>query len=102
VVDRPNSRFGSNPDFRPSWLEKRLGRHCTNEALHLSFVFVVMNAGADERVQAARGASGERDTWTLMLIAERRSRVWPGASPSFRKVNEPALLDAEIVHADAG
>jgi hypothetical protein len=53
-------------------------------------------------VQAARGASGERDTWTLMLIAERRSRVWPGASPSFRKVNEPALLDAEIVHADAG
>jgi hypothetical protein len=35
-------------------------------------------------------------------MAERRSQVWPGASPSLRNVTIPALLHAEIVHADAG
>jgi hypothetical protein len=37
-----------------------------------------------------------------MFMADSRSRVWLGASPSLRKADDPALLDAEIVHADAG
>src|SRR5437867_8496523 len=34
---------------------ERLARHCPNEALHLGLVVVIVHAGADERVDSARG-----------------------------------------------
>src|SRR6266550_9111321 len=47
------------------------------EALHFGVVVVVVRARGDERAhsragRSSTGACGERDTWTLMFIAESR------------------------------
>src|SRR3984893_14590140 len=89
------STFGSYRDC--------LARPRLDEALNLGPVVVGSHAGADERVQIhARAnrvrAPGERDTWTFMFMADSRSRVLPGASALLEKGDDPALLQAEIVH----
>jgi hypothetical protein len=88
-------------------LLSQLASHCPNEALHLGLVVVVVHAGADERVQSARGQI-ERGR------ARRAGHVnvdVHGGQPVARlarrfavleKADDPALLHAEIVHADAG
>jgi hypothetical protein len=69
-----------------------LTRHCPDEAFHLRLVVVAVDrwrgrARPNPRSdRSSAGAFGDRDTWTLMLVAARRSRVQPGASSSFRKV----------------
>jgi hypothetical protein len=84
-----------------------LARHCPNEAFHLSLVVVIVHAGADERVQSARGQiergrarrAGHVDVDAhsgepLARLARRFAL--------FEKGDDPTLLHADIVHADAG
>src|SRR3984893_12994778 len=47
-------RRSISPSSVGAW-ESGLVRHCPNEAFHLGLVVVVVRAGADERVQSARG-----------------------------------------------
>jgi hypothetical protein len=77
---------GRSRTFRPQGLRAKesVARHCPNEALHFGLVVVVVHAGGGRASSSARGQieRGERDTWDVVFIAERRSRVLPGASPS--------------------
>src|SRR5881628_2437780 len=78
-----------------------LGRHCQNEALRLGLVVVVVHAGADERVDSARGQIDPRqaglvgvDVHGAQSVARlgRRFAV-------LEKGDDPALLHSAIVHA---
>src|SRR2546425_4318622 len=81
-----------------------LVRHCPNEALHLGLVVVVVHAGADERVDSARGQIDPRQAGLVGVDLH-------GAQPVARlgrrfavleKGDDPALLHSAIVHAHAG
>jgi hypothetical protein len=50
---------------------------------------------------SSAGARGEWDTWTLMFMAESRSRL-ARRFAVLAKGGDPALLGAEIVHAHDG
>jgi hypothetical protein len=55
--------------------------------VRFGLVVVVVHAGADERLQCARGQIERGRAWRaghvdVVFIAERRSRVLPGVSPS--------------------
>src|SRR3989442_9176097 len=85
-------------------LDVRLARHCPNEALHLGLVVVVVQAGADERVDSARGQIDPRQAGLVGVDGH-------GAQPVARlarrfavleKGDDPALLYSAIVHAYAG
>jgi hypothetical protein len=64
-----------------------------DEALNLGPVVLGSHArGRARPIRAGRSSSrapGERDTWTFVFMADSRSRVLPGASPSLRKVTIP-------------
>jgi hypothetical protein len=83
-----------------------LARHCPNEALHLGFAVVVVHAGADERVQAAGGQVERGHARRTGQVDVDVHRAQPLARLARRlavleKGDDPALLDAEIVHAHA-
>jgi hypothetical protein len=75
------ARGGSSPPLRERSVPPR-SRRCSSARWR----------GRARPARAARssaGARGERDTRTLIFMAERRSRVWRSASPSLRKVTIP-------------
>src|SRR5947208_3084550 len=65
---------------------ERLGRHCPNEGLHLGLVVIVMHAGADARVDSARGQIDPRQ-------ASRTTRVSASVRlPARRSMNGGSSL----------
>src|SRR5438552_6834336 len=89
---------------RTSAESESLARHGPNEALHLGLVVVVVQAGADERVDSARGQIDPRQAGLVGVDAH-------GAQPIARlarrlavleKGDDPALLHSSTVHAHAG
>src|ERR1700730_16380450 len=89
----------------PPRLEERLARDCPNEAPRLGLVVVVVHAGADERVQSARGQieCGRARRAGHVDVDVHRGEALARLARRFAVLQEgddPALLHAEIVHAD--
>jgi hypothetical protein len=97
----------SNLNFRLSGPGERLACHCPYEALHLGLVVVVVDAGADERVQPAcrqikRGRARRAGDVDIDVPRGEAVARLARISNILEKGDDPVLPDAEIVHADAG
>jgi len=68
-------------------MEPRLARHGPHETLHLEFIVVAMHAGANERLQSARGQVERMHAWRFPVFAKRRPEPPDGVAPHIQEAH---------------